>query len=494
MSSSIESLYKKYEVIYTQLKSFKDKYDEASKHLEDFKVEDEAVRQARIKNFDKQLKDIGEYYARIEYFRQLAEKNITTKNVVSLKPVPLDFNSLRYDAARIDTQNPNDEYAYRLYVKTRCNEIYLMQKHKEFEDKRAELLIGRNVAYEEMKASVEKTQEELKNECVRYVQSTEFTEFASWVKRIHSVYDTELYNENSLVDSDAYRIKDTIISFGMMAQPLPIVGDKAVSIVEGLLTEVYTNTCYFDEKSRNILMPVDYDLAKEVCIYVRCSAVKANRCFKGINNFVLNRLRRTKQGDRNLVVNFIDALHYNNAELKALKPLEGTSVLEKVPQSTDAIEENLRKIIAEFTDIDDKLQDYESVCEYNRDNSEDKICNRLIVLNGYPKAFSESARKCIDRIVYNHQRYGISIILVENTGYDKMKDDDKNDRVGATANVYYIDMPVGGTSTVRCDNGTKVGFRWYEYDYKNNHIPSAFVEEVKRDTTSRKIDNEYIKK
>lgn len=74
MASSIESLYKEYETIYLKLKSYQDEYDKASKHLEDFKVEDEAVRQARIANFDKQLKDIGVYYARIEYFRQLAEK------------------------------------------------------------------------------------------------------------------------------------------------------------------------------------------------------------------------------------------------------------------------------------------------------------------------------------------------------------------------------------------------------------------------------------
>lgn len=494
MASSIESLYKEYETIYLKLKSYQDEYDKASKHLEDFKVEDEAVRQARIANFDKQLKDIGVYYARIEYFRQLAEKNITTKNVVSLKPVPLDFNSLRYDAARIDTQNPNDEYAYRLYVKTRCNEIYLMQKRNEFEEKREELLSGYNVKYEEMKASVEKAHDNIIGECIRYVQSNTFVEFASKVRRIHSIYDTELYDEHTLVDSDEYKIKDTMISLGMRAQPLPVVGDKAISIVKGLFTEIYTKVCYFDDNSQNVLLPVDYDIAKEVCVYVRCSAVKANRCFKGVNNFILNRLRRTKPGDRNFIVNFIDALHYNNSELKALKPLEGTSVLEKVPQSTEMIEETLCKIIAEFTDIDDKLQDYETVCEYNLNNSENKICNRLIVLNGYPRAFSESARKCVDRIIYNHQRYGISIILVENMGYDKMKDEDKDERGGSTANVYYIDMPVGKTSTIRCDNEVKVGFRWYEYDYKNKKIPAKFIEEVKREvTTKEKISIEYTK-
>ena len=40
MASSIESLYKEYETIYLKLKSYQDEYDKASKHLEDFKVED----------------------------------------------------------------------------------------------------------------------------------------------------------------------------------------------------------------------------------------------------------------------------------------------------------------------------------------------------------------------------------------------------------------------------------------------------------------------
>lgn len=497
MVSSIEGLYQKYEEIYKVLKSFQDEYDKASKHLEDFKIEDEAVRQARIANFDKQLKSIGAYYARIEYFRQLAEKNITSKNVASLKAVEIDFNSLRYDAARIDTQNPNDPYAYRLFVKTRCNEIYLMQKQKEFEEKREELLSGKNKAYEEMKTSVEKAQEEIENECVDYIKSEEFSKFVGDIKYLHAIYDTDLYSEKSFEGLPAYKLKDTVISLGMMAQPLPIVSDKAKQIAKSKLTTIDTAMCYFDENSQNILMPVKYDISKEVCVYVRCSTVKANRCFKGVNNFILNRLVRTKSGDRNIVVNFIDALHYNNSQLKALKPLEGTTVLEKVPQSTEAIDDTLRRLVASFTDMDEKLQDYENVYEYNKANPDNKITNRLVVLNGYPKAFNDNSRKCIDRIIYNHQRYGISIILIENTGYDKIKEN-KTDKIGSAANVYYIDMPVGATSTIQWDNDVRVGFRWYEYDLnrmsEKHSIPSSFVEDVKKDTTSNKIDNEYIKR
>ena len=126
----IKNLYELYEKIYTHLEYFQKQYAEAEKHLKDFKVEDEASRKARIKNFDIELKKIGYYYQTVEYFRLRAVKNITTKNIVSLKALELDFNSLRNDLMKIDNNNPDCPYARRLYVHARCNEIYLENKQK----------------------------------------------------------------------------------------------------------------------------------------------------------------------------------------------------------------------------------------------------------------------------------------------------------------------------------------------------------------------------
>lgn len=124
-------------------------------------------------------------------------------------------------------------------------------------------------------------------------------------------------------------------------------------------------------------------------------------------------------------------------------------MLAKVPQSTEDIEGTLGRIVAGFPDIDDVLQDYESVYEYNIDNPDSKLDFRIMVLNGYPNAYTGEARKSIERIIYNHKRYGISLVLVENTGYDQSKEEDKDQRsLGSTDGVYYIDMPVGTTSTM----------------------------------------------
>mgnify|MGYP000041790275 CR=1 FL=1 len=495
MASAIENLYNKYEEVYTRLKYLHDKYDEASKNLADYKVEDEATRKARIKNFEKQIKDISVYYAKVEYFREYAERNITSKNVPTLKALELDFNSLRHDASRIDTSNPNDPYAYRLYVHAQCNKIYLMRKQKEFEDKKAELEKGKNVEYDALVQKVDSIKAQLESACESYVRSEEFAKFAKDVKYIHTKYDSDLYDETKLMNYHQYLNKDMLVSFGMRAQPLPVIGKKATAMVKNLLSFSDNKLSYYDEKSSNILLPVDYDLTKEVCIYVKCSTVKANRCFRGINSFILNRIRRTTPGERNLTINFVDALHYNNMELKALKPIEGTDLLAKVPQSTEDIEGTLGRIVAGFSDIDDVLQDYESVYEYNIDNPDSKLDSRIMVLNGYPNAYTGEARKSIERIIYNHKRYGISLVLVENTGYDQSKEEDKDQRsLGSTDGVYYIDMPVGTTSTIQCENNAKVGFRWYEYDYKKHPLPQAYVDEIKQETKQKtKTSTEYAK-
>ncbi len=481
MGSQIDRLYETYSGIYEHLKYFQEQYKEAERHLEEFKVEDEAVRQARIENFNKQLEDIGGYYARVEYFRQLAEKNITSKNILSLKALELDFNSLRHDAARIDHLNPNDPYAYRLYVHTRCNEIYLEEKQKEFEAKREQLLNGNNAALEEMKVRVKKAKEKIEADCEAYILGEEFTKFANKVRDIHRKYDFELYEDFGLQGSRDYESKDKVLSFGMRAQPLPLVGERANASALKVLSEGNGKGVYYDVNSRSILLPVEYDFSREVCIYVRVSAAKANRCFKGINNLLINRIKRTKPGERNLKIHFIDALHFNNSELRALKPLENSNVIEKVPQSMETIDEVLAHMIAEFSDIDELLQDYETVEEYNADpdNEEKLIEKKILVLVGYPNAFSENARKCIERIIYNHQRYGIMMIIVENTGYDNGRG--KNDLLNASNDFYYIDMPVGSSSTISWKDKEKLGFRWYEYDYKHHPIPQSYIDEIRLD-------------
>ena len=281
----MSNIMERYSIVQKRISEINERYKAAERHLSEFKEEDDVVRQARIENLDKQLKDIGPYYARVEYFRQLAEKNITSKNILSLKALELDFNSLRHDAARIDPQNPNDPYAYRLYVHTRCNEIYLEEKQKEFEAKKEQLINGKNEALELLKEQVKKAKESLEHECYMYIRSAEFDEFANQLQTVHFNYSDVLYMDSGLQGSRAYELKDKTVSFGAVAQPLIVLGDDAVKAAKLRLGK------YYDEKSQSVLLPVEYDSSNELFINIKTVVSKENRCFKGISNLLLNLIK-----------------------------------------------------------------------------------------------------------------------------------------------------------------------------------------------------------
>ena len=486
----MSNIMERYSIVQKRISEINERYKAAERHLSEFKEEDDVVRQARIENLDKQLKDIGPYYARVEYFRQLAEKNITSKNILSLKALELDFNSLRHDAARIDPQNPNDPYAYRLYVHTRCNEIYLEEKQKEFEAKKEQLINGKNEALELLKEQVKKAKESLEHECYMYIRSAEFDEFANQLQTVHFNYSDVLYMDSGLQGSRAYELKDKTVSFGAVAQPLIVLGDDAVKAAKLRLGK------YYDEKSQSVLLPVEYDSSNELFINIKTVVSKENRCFKGISNLLLNLIKRTKPGNRKFKISFIDAVHFNNSQLKALRPLENSAVIDKIPVNDEEVIDQLGRIVASFMDIDEKLQDYESVSEYNAnvDDDKDKIERRVVCLVGYPDAFDTTAKNFINRIINNHQRYGITVLLVNNTGFDNALTSKENNISKVSENFYNVNMPQGKSSTIDRGDETTLGFRWYEYDYKGHPIPEAYIDEIRLDDEKANgVVSEYIK-
>ena len=137
------------------------------------------------------------------------------------------------------------------------------------------------------------------------------------------------------------------------------------------------------------MLPVEYDSSNELFINIKTVVSKENRCFKGISNLLLNLIKRTKPGNRKFKISFIDAVHFNNSQLKALRPLENSAVIDKIPVNDEEVIDQLGRIVASFMDIDEKLQDYESVSEYNAnvDDDKDKIERRVVCLVGYPDAF-----------------------------------------------------------------------------------------------------------
>ena len=71
-----------------------------------------------------QLKKIDEYEEKVDYFRQMAEKHMVSKNLLTITPRELNFNRLRNWSMMIDPSEADDPYAQRIYVRqsvTKCS-------------------------------------------------------------------------------------------------------------------------------------------------------------------------------------------------------------------------------------------------------------------------------------------------------------------------------------------------------------------------------------
>lgn len=117
-----------YALVYERLKSVQTKYDNAENQLRASKDQDAVAKQKRIENLQFQLKKIDEYEEKVEYFRQMAEKHMVSKNLLTITPRELNFNRLRNWAMMIDPSETDDPYAQRIYVQAKCNEMFLAQK------------------------------------------------------------------------------------------------------------------------------------------------------------------------------------------------------------------------------------------------------------------------------------------------------------------------------------------------------------------------------
>ena len=189
----------------------------------------------------------------------------------------------------------------------------------------------------------------------------------------------------------------------------------------------------------------------------------------------------------------LDALHYNNSSLGALRQLEGTVALESVPKGAEAIVDTLKQIVSSLADIDEIIGMYDSVDEYNKAVSpEERIERKMLVLIGYPSAFSGEAKEYIKRILYNFEHYGISMILVDTQFSEKSENGKKGDLpVELVQGVVKVQM-LPQRETVSKNNGSYHQFRWYELKQELNE---SFLTEIKNmSTKAGTLGTEYIKR
>lgn len=466
-----------YALIYEKLKAVQTKYENAENQLQASKEQDEVAKQKRIENLQLQLKKIDEYEEKVGYFKQMAEKHMVSKNLLTITPRELNFNRLRNWAMMIDPSEPDDPYAQRIYVQAKCNEMFLERKKAEFQRTLSELTEDDGVADQELERAVASMKAQLVEECRAIIESEAFDQLATAVSQRHGRY---LDNPAMQTVLDHEQDADGKIGLGIYAQTLPVLEELKYA-VKAKLGE------YFDLKGY-ILLPVEHALDREMLISIHCAAAKEKKLYRGIQNYLLNLISRTAIGTRKIY--FLDALHFNNTALGFLRPLEDSIVIDMIPKDSEAIVDKLKEIVSAFSDIDEALGMADSVQDFNANAAPaEQLGRSVLVLVGYPSAFSGEAKEYIKRILLNYEHYGISPILIDTQFVEKKDDREKDIPVDIVDHIYRIQM-TRQREIVSQNSGSDHYFKWYEL---TRELSESFITNVRsHDVRANSLGTEYV--
>lgn len=440
---------------------------------------------ARITNLEAQLKKIDEYQLKIEGFRQLAEKNLTSRNVLTIEAPPgyrVNLNRLRTWSMMIDPQAENDPYAQRVYLVAQCDAYFLNQKKAEFESRIDELKADlENGSIDEMR-SLEEGITKLKAQLREFVDSDEVREFADRVKAENEkyIYTTapEKYTLNSQ-DPDKWVIGS--VGYELNIDP---ECNKRLKALLG---------AYYDEKLAKVYMPMEsIESNSEFAMSISCvpARKRVNEMDAGIRAMLFHVIEHAKTGSRKIYI--IDGERQNSALVGSLKAIEDSAFLNMVPRNAEMVTSTLEQIVASFSDIDDVLDNYDTVIEYNHSMPEEKRIQRsIIVIVGYPNAFEGANRDYIKKIFTNYERYGISFIAVQITSESKSD----NAKIGiseyAGEDIISIKMATRD-STIKVGSAEESSFMWYSFKHNLSVQYIAFVKGFKMGTGQK--GTEYIKR
>lgn len=476
---NMSSIAELYTAVYEKLKSIKTRSDGVDLQLSAARDQDAALREARIENLQLQLKRIDEYAEKVDYFRKMAERHLESRNLLTITPRELNFNRLRNWAMLIDPSLTDDPYAQRIYVQARCNEMFLERKREQFQQTLEELEQSGGALDEAALAAAKRLKTQLEEECRAVVEGDEFRKLATVLTERHGQYV-----ENPLLQTVRTEGPDpgAVVGLGVYAQPLPMP-EAVRPAAKARLGE------YYDAAGSSILLPVEHELEKEVIVSVSCTAAKERKLYRGLQNYLLNVIGRTPVGSRRISV--LDALHFNSTALGYLRPLEDSPALDAVPKDLESLVDKLREIVSSFSDTDEALGLCDSVREFNAAaKPEERLERRILVLIGYPSAFSGAATEYIKRILLNYEHYGISIVLMD-TQFVEKQGDRQDIPVDIVENIFRVQM-TRQKETVQRDQGGVYHYRWYEL---RQDLSEAFVSEVR--SHAEKSDargTEYVKR
>ncbi len=476
-------LIESYNRIFVQTKNIIEKIQALETEIKKKSVDNSGNISARIQKLNEQIDKIDDYLLRIKGFQELAKKNLDSQNVLTIEAPPgyrVNLNRLRNWAMMIDPQSSNDPYAQRVYVVSKCDQCFLEKKKKEFSERIEQLNLnqetGNSEEIEILKSSVQGLREELKH-CAL---GKEILEFSKDVVGENNKY---WYQESpSIFVNHAEPLES--IAPGAYAASLPFEKEQRI-----VLKNIMGN--YYDSEGGRVLLPVEINNKAEYVMTITCTPSKRKKLDRALQNFMLNTINGAPAGMRKVFI--IDGVRFNSSSMGSLRQLEDTFVMGKIPRNPEQLTATLEQIVSSFADMDETIEQYDSVTEYNAAVEPSKrLALATIVLFGWPTAFEGHDRELIQRIMTNYERYGISLITVGYRNTDKKDNwESKTMPEYALQNAIHISMMQGETTITFADS-TPQKFTWY---YFSESLSGDYINSVKKNKISKEtIGNEYPKR
>lgn len=454
-----------YKKIYNRLSEISTEYNQAERRLLEGAKLDKASIEKRVEKLNEMLECIAEAREKVDYYQAIAEKHITSRNLLTITPREVDFSRLRDWTMLIDLTSNDDPHAMRVYVLSQCNKMYLDEKQHKFEKELLMLTDESACPEETIRAEIEELHRRLEISCVNVLQSLEFQRLAILITEAHSRYsDTDKVISAFKPNAEN---SDEKIGVGVYAMPLPVL--QSVRYVAKQKLEKY-----YGENTSSILLPVELEANKDTIISVSCHPSQDRHVYRGIQNFLLNQIVRSNHPNRRIC--FFDALHYNSYALGLLRPLENSVCIDEIPKDSEALMDGLKLFASDMSDLDEQLGVCDSVDEYNAQVGKDKMIGKTtLVLMGYPSAFPADAKKIVNRLIMNREHYGISVIMMDIKYSDKSGEYSKGLESEISNGILRVTYNQS-KARVSLNGGEYYSFSWYELKSK---LPERFVEHIK---------------
>lgn len=479
MGTLIES----YNQVVSQVKAINDKIQKTELEIRQRSDNMSVNTVARIIKLEEQLEKIDDYLLRIKGFQELAKKNLDSQNVLTIE-APLGYrvnlNRLRNWAMMIDPMSPNDPYAQRVFVVSKCDECFLEKKKKEFQDRIEHLKVSQDTGtdneIEELKDSVDALRDELK----QFALSEAVSDFSQRVVKENDKY----WHKTSPTVFNSHSEAAGIISPGAYAAALPFEKEQRI-----WLKSVMGD--YYDADGGRVLLPVEINSRQEYVMTITCAPSKRKNLDRALQNLILTTINEASAGTRKVYI--LDGVRFNSTSIRSLRQLEGTSALEQIPRNPEQLTALLEQIVSSFADMDETIEQFDSVSEYNATVEPTKrLPLSTVLLFGWPTSFEGHDRDLVQRIMTNYERYGISFITICYRNEDKV--DNYESKVMpeyAMQNAIHISMLQNETSISFAD-GVPQRFTWYTF---SDELSSSYAESFKNNEIIKAtIGNEYLKR